>query len=120
MKYLLDPEHYNFNPSGIYPELHDYFGPNTFIKPIAANDRYCWYMAVKINKQFECLRYQIYKGVFEKNKPIGSLDWPDVIYFGLITNKFFAEELLKHLMGTIRDESVETIGKERLEAKDLL
>jgi hypothetical protein len=121
MKYVLNPEDYNFNSSALYPELDNFFGPNAFVKTIASDEKrgHYWYKAIKINDSLGEIRYEIYGGVFTKGIIITEIKWPKTEYFGLITNQTFAEDLLKHLMGTLRADSVETIGRDRLNMKCL-
>lgn len=119
MKYVFDPSDYNFNPSNLYAELGDFFGTITLVKSIASSKEYGHHWYFSINKLNWDDRYEIRHGVLTKNKVIEKADWPTVVYLGTISNKIFAEELLKHLMGTARNVDVETDGKERLKMKCL-
>lgn len=117
---MIDFNSYHFHPSEYYPEIRDFFGPHTVVKAIAAGDGHYWYVAIKIrNPSHNDDRYEVYGGTFTKDKAIERREWPRTEFLGLISTPSFAEELLKHLMGTLKNDNVQTVGKERLEAKCL-
>lgn len=120
--YKLEPELYHFHPSTEYPELSDHFGSDTYIKVIEMHDKgtnvACWYLAISSNDQFN--RYEISSGLYLQGKPLHERDWPKREYFGLISNKEFAEELLAHIFGTTTNESVKNEGVARLTMKCLV
>ena len=123
MKYELNPEDFNFHPSSLYPELGDFFGPNTYVKAIAGGDKlpHYWYVAIKFNNSsvFPDDRVKIYSGSFTKGKVIEQNAWPKLDYLGLISSNSFAIDLLSHLLGTLTIDSVHTTGRERVFARCL-
>ena len=122
MKNSLDPKDFNFHESSNYPEIHDFFGPNTFIKTIAdmnnGKDHFYWYQAIKVpsDNSLNDERYTIYSGVFTKGKSMTKSEWPRTVYLGLISGKEFARDLLCNLLGTLSSASV---AKEGMERKDM-
>ena len=119
MKNSLDPKDFNFHESSNYPEIHDFFGPNTFIKTIAdmnnGKEHFYWYQAIKVPSEnlLDDKRYTIYSGVFTKGKSMTKSEWPRTVYLGLISSKEFARDLLSNLFGTLSSASVDKEGVER-------
>lgn len=97
-EYVLNPEDYGFHPSVNYPEIHDFFGSNTFVKCIGEGgaDLHYWYIAIQASNLFggsAFYKYSIYGGAFAKGKKIEKRSWPNEKFCGLISNKNFAEDL---------------------------
>ena len=122
MKSSLNPKDFNFHESSNYPEVHDFFGPNTFIKTIAdmnnGKEHFYWYQAITVpsaNSLTNDERYTIYTGVFTKGKSMTKSEWPRTVYLGIISSKEFARDLLSHLFGLLDSASVDKEGVERTE-----
>ncbi len=125
--YKFNPEDYGFEPIEKFPELSKakWYGSNTFIKVVENGGKefgrkVFWYKACKLNNSIDSDdRVSFYSHSFDvsksldKNFDLGSA--PRITYNGLVSSHNFAVLLLKNLLGTTRNESVETDGKERLE-----
>lgn len=121
-EYKFIPKEYGFEPIENFPELSkaSWYGSNTYIKIIenggpSFGRKVFWYKACAISESVVSFYSHSFDASrsLEKNFELGNN--PRVVYLGLISNHDFAVELLKHLFGTLRNDSVQTFGKERLE-----
>jgi hypothetical protein len=124
MKYEFDPTKFGFLPPKKMPkDLKEVEAKYAFVKVICIsgkNDGTFWYTSChKIADGDD--RWRFSSGLFD----VSRADQYDgghtrhSIYSGLISSDEYAKELLKHLLGTTRNESVVTDGAERLEAASL-
>lgn len=133
-EYRFNPEAYGFVKKEEIAELVGVFGSTTFVKIVAGDRKEAfWYIAIRPldigedGVQIHDYRYQIYSGSYsykavwedEKEHYTTTASSMKTIYLGLISTPAFAEELLKHLLGTLHNESVETDGKKRLFMKSI-
>lgn len=114
--YAFDPLKHGFEPITKYPEL----GFNVpmidgyFVKVVCyANygGLVYWYKLLSTLIGFKPDdRIQIWGGSYDFRKPseYGKQGNPTTEYLGLVGNDEFAENLLKHLLGTTRNESLDT------------
>lgn len=128
-KFKFNPENFGFEPIEKFPELWkaDYYGSNTFIKIIENGGKefgrkVFWYIACSLNTQIflDNDRIRFYEHSFDVNKTItenfdGFGSKPRITYFSLIDSEEYAIQLLRNLFGTLKNDSAQTIGKERLE-----
>ena len=122
-KYKFNPEQYGFEPVDKFPELSYQYPMNTglwFIKISEYSDYgglVYWYHAiftgVGINPDD---RIKIMNCSHDSRKPLDHEEQnsPSTEFCGLISTHKFAVQLLKHLLGTTKNESVKNEGKERL------
>jgi hypothetical protein len=120
MSYKFNPEDFGFEHVSNFPELGDWFGNTTFIKVIAIGSKdmgravYWYKYCLGSVGMHDDERWKIGSHSFDENKPKDYQGMRDV-YCGLISTEEFANSLLCHLMGTTKNDSVLTHGKERLE-----
>lgn len=112
MKYVFSPEKYGFEESILFPELKGKIGSNYYVKVVAigkeANRPVYWYLSCyKLHDD----RWSFNSSSYDQNDDNNS---KRDIYEGTISTKYFANELLKHLLGTCSNKGVEKYGKERL------
>lgn len=112
--YVFEPTKHGFEPIQNFPELSFNYPmiKGYYIKIVAYSDYgdlVYWYKAIStlIGLKPDD-RIQIYSGSHDFRKPseYGKQNNSSVIYTGLISNDEFAESLLKHLLGTTRNESL--------------
>lgn len=131
MSYSFNPQEYGFEPIGRFPELQHLFGKTTYVRiTCVGGDEFqpagrtvYWYHACYNIGMGNDERWKIMSGAWDSNSPRDvpghlSSDGHSIIhtdYAGLISTHEFAVILLKHILGTTRNDSVETDGKERLE-----
>jgi hypothetical protein len=115
--YSFDPLKHGFEPITYYPELGFNFSLNDkyFVK-VVCYDYYdelvYWYKVICTSpfSLFSDDRIEIRSGSYNFRRPFGY--WkqsnPRKEYLGLITSDEYAESLLKHLLGTTKNESLNT------------
>jgi len=123
-KYKFNPEEHGFENISKFPELMPWFGnhENTFIKVVAVggkefDNKVYWFKAYSPTTTLTGDdRITFYSGSWDARKqdPYNENSYPKVEYRGLVSNDIFAKELLYHLLGTTRNESVQKEGFERL------
>lgn len=121
MSYKFNPLEHGYAPMNTHPELEYAFPTNNsdwFIKVVAGNrDETYWYSALCLNIGLgDDDRVKIFSSLHTMNKN-NDRNIIHTKYMGLISSDAFAKELLKHLFGTTRNDSVETIGLKRYEGK---
>lgn len=114
--YVFDPLEHGFEPITKYPELEFNYPmiDGYFVKIVSYSnygDLVYWYKV--ISTLTGCKpddRIEIKSGSYDFRKPseYGKQSNPRTEYLGLISNDSFAESLLKHLLGTTRNESLNT------------
>ena len=116
MTYRFNPENYGFVHVSKVKELDGILGSTTYVKYIAGErNNVMWYIAIRPMAMRGDDRYEIYSGAFDFRRPEdGDNIRVRTVYLGLISNEAFAEDLLRHLLGTTTNDSVNTIGQERL------
>jgi hypothetical protein len=121
-KYKFDPLKHGFEPITNYPELEYMFpmrGDIWFIKIIVYSDMgglVYWYSALSLSVGLDSDdRVEIVSGVHDFRYPAKyeKQNRTHTVYTGLISSDEFAKELLKHIFGTTKNESVEKEGIER-------
>ena len=118
MSYEFNPEKFGYEHISKFPELKKYFGNTTYIKVVEIggidfNRVVYWYSyCYKIGSDID-QRWNIGSSSYNETEV---RDFNSTItYQGLITNENFAGELLCHIMGALKNESVLTYGKKRVE-----
>lgn len=116
MVYTFDPLKHGFEPISNYPELEFNFPmiDGYYVKIVCYSnygDLVYWYKALSTligSKPDD--RIKIMQGSYDFRKPseYGIQNNPTTEYLGLISNDEFAESLLKHLLGTTRNDSLKT------------
>ena len=140
-EYKFNPEQYGFEPVDNFPELaYNYpMGTGKWFIKISEYANYgrlvYWYHAIftgvglgdddrveissgsydaaKTKKAKQNLT-EVKNGKLERVPEYDLQNRTSVEYLGLISNHKFAVELLKHLLGTTKNKSVENEGRERL------
>jgi len=117
MSYEFNPEDYGYEHVSNFPELEGLFGPTTFVKVIAIGGKtfgrivywysYCYKMGMNDDQ-----RWKIASSSYSEDSP-GNFS-SHTTYNGVISSKKFAKNLLMHLFGTSKNDSVLTDGKQRL------
>lgn len=119
--YAFDPLKHGFEPITNYPELGFNYPmiDGYFVKVVCYADYgglVYWYKVIStlIGLKPDD-RIEIKSGSYDFRKPseYGKQNNPSTEYLGLISNDKFAENLLKHLLGTTRNESLMTDSIER-------
>lgn len=114
--YVFDPLKHGFEPITYYPELGFNYPmiDGYFVKVVCYADYgglVYWYKVIStlIGLKPDD-RIEIKSGSYDFRKPseYGKQNNPSTEYLGLISNNEFAENLLKHLLGTTRNESLKT------------
>jgi len=119
--YAFNPIKHGFKPIINFPELGFNFPmiDGYYIKVVAYDnfgDLVYWYKVISTLIGFgNDDRIKISSGVYDFRKPseYGKQDNPTTEYLGLISNDEFAENLLKHLLGTTTNESLNNCSIER-------
>lgn len=120
-EYKFNPEQFGFEPIDKFPELSYQYPLGTgkwFIKISEYSDYgglVYWYHVIFITANRDA-RIKILSGSHDSRKP-SKYDCQNasrINYHGLISTHKFAVQLLKHILGTTRNESVEKEGKTRL------
>lgn len=114
--YKFDPLKHGFEAITNYPELSFNYPmiEGYFVKVVCYDnfgDLVYWYKVVSTVIGFDDdHRIEIKSGVYDFRKPseYGKQSNPTTEYLGLVSNDEFAENLLKHLLGTTRNESLKT------------
>lgn len=115
-KYVFSPLKHGFEPITNYPELGFCYPmiDGYYIKIVCYSDYgglVYWYnvLSTLIGLKPDD-RIEIKSGVYDFRKPseYGMQANPRTTYLGLVSNDEFAENLLKHLLGTTRNESLNT------------
>ena len=120
MNYQFNPEDFGFEHISNFPELGHLFGNTTFIKVIAIGSKdmgraVYWYKYCSSSVgMHDDEKWKIGSAYFDEKERDNYRRLKD-IYLGLISTEEFAKSLLCHLMGTTKNDSVLTHGKERLE-----
>lgn len=115
-KYKFNPLKHGFERIQKYPELFHRFpdSKNYYVKVIAHNDfdfwwLVYWYLVVAEHLSTVDEKFSFHKGVYDFRIPCEY--WVQVnssiVYSWLISNEYFAKELLKHLLWTCATDSVE-------------
>ncbi len=112
--YIFDPVKHGFEPIERYPELAFNFPlvAGLFVKVVCYADfggLVYWYKVISTHIGLKPDdRIQIMSGAYDFRAPCeyGKQSNPTVEYIGLISNDEFAESLLKHLLGTTKNSSV--------------
>ena len=114
-RYCFDPLKHGFEPITNYPELGFNYPmvSGYFVKVICYGnhgDLVYWYLVLSILNPYlhDDYRVEIRSGSYDFRKPseYGKQDNPTIAYIGLISNDDFAENLLKHLLGTSSNASL--------------
>lgn len=114
--YTFDPLKHGFEPITNYPELGFNYPmiDGYYVKVVCYSDYgdlVYWYkvLSTLIGLKPDD-RIEIKSGVYDFRKPseYGKQDNPRTEYLGLVSNDEFAKNLLKHLLGTTRNESLKT------------
>ncbi len=118
MNYKFNPEDFGYENISNFPELRDLFGSRTYVKVISDGSTFdrvvYWYSFCHKSTGMENDdRWEIGSSTFDISSSGKSNLKTD--FRGLISTDSFAYELLTHLFGTTRNESVLTDGKERVE-----
>lgn len=121
--YKFNPLEFGFEPISKFPELsynYDISSDNCFIKIVTYamhGGKYVYWYKVAIIERIDD-RVQIYGGMHDYRKSNTYVDQGKsgnrVVYSGLVSTKKFAIDLLKHLLGTTSNDSVEKYGYHRL------
>lgn len=123
--YVFDPLKHGFEPMHNYPELSFNFTKpdGYFVKVVCyhyskkhLSDLIYWYKVVSTHVGLKPDdRIEIFGGAYSFLKPsvYGVQSTPTREYMGLITNDEFAESLIKHLLGTTRNDSLQTDSIQR-------
>lgn len=114
--YVFEPLKHGFEPITNYPELGFNYPmiDGYFVKIVCYADYgglVYWYKVIStIIGLKPDDRIEIKSGSYDFRKPseYGKQNNPSAEYLGLISNDEFAENLLKHLLGTTRNESLKT------------
>jgi hypothetical protein len=122
MKYKFNPLNHGFESLSNFPELCSYFPimyNNWFIKIIdyvedCNNDLTYWYVAISLPIGFDGDdRVKILSNIFVFNHDDKHQNKADIGYYGLISSDEYAKQLLIHLFGTIKNESIIRLGVDR-------
>jgi hypothetical protein len=114
--YVFDPLKHGFEPISNYPELGFNYPmiDGYFVKVVCYSDYgglVYWYkvLSTLIGMKPDD-RIEIKSGSYDFRKPseYGKQTNPTTEYLGLVSNDEFAENLLKHLLGTTRNDSLNT------------
>lgn len=119
--YVFDPLKHGFEPITKYPELaFNYALIEGYYVKIVCYDNFgdlvYWYKTISTLIGFDGDdRIKISSGVYDFRKPskFGEQSNPTTEYLGLISNDEFAQNLLKHLLGTTKNESLNTDSESR-------
>jgi len=119
--YSLNPLNHGFEPIVNYPELSFNFPliDGYYIKVVCFSNHgglVYWYKILSTLIGFEGDdRVEIKSGLYDFRKPseYGKQSTPKTEYLGLISSDEFAEQLLKHLLGTTKNESINNCSIER-------
>ncbi len=119
--YCFDPLKYGFEPITKFPELGFNFPmiEGYYVKVVCYSnygDLVYWYKVISTLVGLKPDdRIEIMCGSYDFRKPCeyGKQNTPRTEYLGLISNDEFAESLLKHLLGTTRNDSLKTDSIER-------
>ena len=119
--YVFDPLKHGFEPISNYPELGFNYPmiDGYFVKVVCYDnfgDLVYWYKIIYTLIGFDGDdRISISSGDYDFRKPneYGKQSNPSIEYLGLISNDAFAENLLKHLLGTTKNESLNTYSVTR-------
>jgi len=114
--YTFDPLKHGFEPITNYPELAFNYPmiDGYYVKVVCYSDSgelVYWYKVLSTLIGFKSDdKIEISCGLYNFRKPseYGKQDNPRTEYLGLVSNDEFAESLLKHLLGTARNESLKT------------
>lgn len=117
--YIFDPLKHGFEPITNYPELGYnfpmidgyYVKIVCYTKPDEINwgGLVYWYKIISNHVGLKPDdRVQILNGVYDFRRSNENQNKPSTEYLGLISNDIFAESLLKHLLGTTRNDSLNT------------
>lgn len=127
MSYKFNPEDYGFEPISRFPELQHLYGKTTYVRITCvggelfqpAGRTVYWYQACYNIGMSGDDRWKIMSCAWDSHDPRDTNpDECPIIhtnYSGLISTHEFAVELMKNLLGTTKNDSVQTDGKERLE-----
>ena len=114
--YVFNPLKHGFEPITNYPELgFNYPMIDGYFVKVVCYENYgglvYWYKVISTRIGIKSDdRIRIQSGVYDFRKPseYGKQSNPTTEYFGLVSNDEFAESLLKHLLGTTRNDSLNT------------
>lgn len=114
--FIFNPLKHGFEPITNYPELGFNYPmiDGYYVKVVAYSnygDLVYWYIIISTHIGLKPDdRILIKNGVYDFRNPseYGKQDNPTTVYLGLVSNDEFAENLLKHLLGTTRNESLKT------------
>lgn len=113
-EYKFNPEDYGFEHADNFPELKEFLGTNTYVKVTEISDQEnvtFWYKTCReTNPSLDDDRWTIRSSSYQENSDNRCAN---DIYNGLISTKEFADMLLKNLLGTTKNDSVDTFGIER-------
>ena len=116
IEYKFNPEKFGFESAEKFPEIKENLAKNSFVKVTAIGDKKVmgrsvyWYHVC--HSAFDD-RWNISSDAYDSSCP-NEIPKLRTDYSGLISNDDFAEMLLKHLLGTGMQASVEEEGAERL------
>lgn len=119
--YVFDPLKHGFEPITKFPELaFNYPMIDGYYVKIVAYSNYgdlvYWYKVLSTHVGLDSDdRLEIRYGVYDFRKPseYDKQDKPRTQYLGLISNDEFGENLLKHLLGTTRNDSLSDVSIKR-------
>ncbi len=120
MEYEFNPEDYGYQHVSNFPELKELFGNTTYVKITCVGgkefDRLVyWYTACYSCGFREDQNWKIMSGSHDSAQP--EKYSYSTCYVGLISTDDFANQLLMHIFGTTKNDSVIKEGKERLESR---
>lgn len=121
MSYKFDPTKHGYEPITKFPEL-EYAFPiieGYYVKVVTYSyysGLVYWYSIISshIGRQPDD-RFKIFEGTHDFRKPntYEKQGSSPTVYVGLISNDEFAESLIKHIIGTTRNDSVDSISSDR-------
>lgn len=112
-RYVFDPFEYGFEPIFKYPELLPFYNDLSYVKILSFGDYdglVYWYVVCRQLGHDD--RIEISLGSYD-TRPYAKNSPAKTTYLGLISNEKFAKNLLYHLFGTTRNESVQVEGRKR-------
>lgn len=117
MNYEFNPENFGFEHISNFPELQQFFGNTTYVKVTSIGGKsfgrvVYWYSFCYNIGMTGDQRWKIGSSVYDISEASEFNSHAE--YQGLISTDQFAFELLCNIMGTLKNESVNKEGKERV------
>ncbi len=111
LSYVFNPLDFGFEPLSAFPELDEFLSRNAYVKVTEIGKGCYWYISCSQKIMRGDDRWLFTSNAFSQDM---NYEFPHQIYLGTISNEKYAETLLCHLLGTMKNSDVEIEGQKRL------